>query len=112
VADHQRRRRAGAEATGLRLLPPDWIRRSPSFLVGPTSGFAAGRYRPKGLFLIVPLCLLAAYAVLVEPRDPFVGNAIRAEAGSPYVLGAYLAVFLALLAPVPGLWVRRHERLA
>ncbi|SRR6266542_1750855 len=74
------------------------------------SGFAAGRYRPKALFLIVPLSLLGSYAVLVELRDPFVEKAIRAEAGSPYVLGVYLAVFLALLAPVAGLWVRRHER--
>ncbi len=75
-------------------------------------GFAAARYRPKALILIVPICLVAVLAVLAELRDPFVGTAMSAEAGTPFVPGTYLAILLVLLAPIIGLWARHRERSA
>jgi hypothetical protein len=77
-----------------------------------TAGFAAGRYKPRLLFLLIPISLAAALAVPLEIRDPFVGPAIRAEAGAPYVFLAYVTLALTLLAPIAGLWFRYRDRFA
>ena len=50
-----------------------------------------------------------------ESGSPVVGralDAIRAEAGAPYVFLAYVALALTLLAPIAGLWFRYRDRLA
>jgi hypothetical protein len=74
------------------------------------AGFVAGRYKPKLLFFVVPLGVAAVLAALSEIRDPFVALAIRAEAGTPYVLLTYLSIALVLVAPIAGLWFRHHQR--
>jgi len=77
-------------------------------------GFLAGRRRPW--FALFPLAalLLFGFGRLSELQDPFVGAAIRQEAGSGYAVLTYVSMAVGLALCVAGAlqgWLRRSRGL-
>jgi hypothetical protein len=67
---------------------------------------------PMTAVVTVPLIILVGIALVGELNDPFVGEAIRDEAGIRYVLLSYLAIAgslsLVVLGTMQG-WARRRR---
>jgi len=74
-----------------------------------TAGYLAGRYRPRWLLLVVILTGLALWNWVSELRDPFVGAAMRREAGSTYIPLGYASFAGIVLASIAG-WVSRQRQ--
>ena len=83
-------------------LPEVWS----AAIILAAAGAIAGFLRPRWLFAILPLTAAASWVLLSELRDPYVGPAIRAEAGEDYVTQSYAAIALALLTPLAALALR------
>ena len=76
------------------------------FLVLGAAGFFLTRFRR---WLIVPALLVvavAAWGLIGELTDPFVGPAIVQEAGRGYVIQSYLAIVIATALTIAGLRAR------
>lgn len=70
-------------------------------------GFWFGRRWPSRALIVLPLAVVWIGALLGEVWDPWLGPAIRREAGVSYVAQVYLLSALALLAPFAGMiWKR------
>ena len=57
---------------------------------------AAWRWRSWAGLVVTPLALMRLLAVYLDLRDPFIGPAMRLEAGDGYVTQFYLAAALAV----------------
>ena len=66
------------------------------------AGFVICKYRYISILLFLPLALLLSIGFYRELNDAFVGSAIRHEAGSEYVYQSYLAMAIAIIAPLFG----------
>jgi hypothetical protein len=78
------------------------------------AGFFAGRRRPWLALLPLAALLVFGLARLSELQDPFVGPAIREEAGNGYALLTYVAVAVGIALCVAGAlqgWLRRPRGL-
>ena len=73
------------------------------------AGYLAGRYRPRWLALVVLLTSFALGGWVSELRDPFVGAAMRREAGPTYVGLGYASFVAILLASFAGWYVRQRK---
>ena len=87
----------GAAALGLQAL-----------LLG-TAGYFAGRYRPRWLALVVGLARFALWSWVSELRDPFVGPAMRREAGPTYIGVGYASFAAIVFASLAG-WYRGRRQ--
>ena len=63
-------------------------------------GIAAAAIRWWASLIIVAVATLFSIAMFLEIRDPFVGPAIRREAGAGYVLQVYTAAVAAVGIPL------------
>ena len=70
--------------------------------------FLAAWKKPWLLVLILSVTVLFTYAQLSEVTDPFVGPAMRHEAGPSYILLSWCSPFIVLANAVAGLYVRRR----
>ena len=73
------------------------------------ASFIAARHRPLFLLLILPAAGLLLAGDLAQTTDPYVGPAIRAEAGQFRVLIPWLAAASIILVTAGGLWLRRRR---
>ncbi len=71
------------------------------------AGFLLIRYRPWLVIISLAAAAWLALGILPEIYDPFVGPAIRKEAGLSYVIQAHLASGLPFLLPLLALRGRR-----
>ena len=84
-----------------------------SALVWGGLGFFAGRWRWWAATPFIVWGVLSGLAVATELRDPFVGPAMRAEAGPLYVWHAGLSTVIFVALPTIGALVgRRRSRSA
>lgn len=74
------------------------------------AGFWLCRLFPRATFLVLPVYLFLGWVSTSEMRDPYVGPAIREEAGISYFVVAYLAALTCVAAPVAGYLVARRSR--
>jgi hypothetical protein len=74
-------------------------------------GFALVRFRPWLLIAAVAVAAWLALRILPEIYDPFVGPAIRAEAGLKYVVQAQIASMLPFVVSPLALLFRRRAGL-
>ena len=77
-------------------------------------GFLAGRRHPWLSLLPLAALLLFGFGRVSELHDPFVGPAIREEAGNGYAVLTYVAVTVGILLCVVGAmqgWRRRPRGL-
>lgn len=86
-------------------------------VLGGTVAVAAWRWRWWAGLMVALFVLLRLYAVHLEIQDPFVGPAIRREAGQGYVTQFYSVVAVWLFLNGIGVYVsiiahRRQRRLA
>lgn len=65
-------------------------------------------WRRWSLVFAMPIAILVAIVVTSEVRDPFVGPAIRREAGLGYVIGAYVCGLLPALGCALGCFRARR----
>ncbi len=71
--------------------------------------FIAARYRPLLLLITLPIAGLLIGGDLAETTDPYVGPAMRAEAGQFRVVVPWLAAASVVLVTAGGLWLRRRR---
>lgn len=71
------------------------------------AGYFAGRWHWRAALPFVAGALLLLWGRVAELRDPYIGLAIRAEAGVGYVVQSYIAAVLAVVGPLLGLRRRR-----
>ena len=76
-------------------------------VVGSVICFFASRFKPKALFITVPLSLLIFWAAFWEIQDPFVGQAIKEEAGTFYVSSVYILPFIIVVSSILGIVIRK-----
>lgn len=73
-------------------------------------GFLAGRKWPLAALMLFPLLVYGGLRQALELNDPYVGGAIRAEAGVVYVVLSYAAIgssfVLLVIGAIQG-WKRR-----
>lgn len=72
--------------------------------------FAASRWLPTALIVVVPITGFFFYAQLSELLDVRVGPAIRHEAGTVYVVVSWTLPVIVALALVVGLVLRRGKQ--
>ena len=77
-------------------------------LIAGVAMFAAARFRPWLLVVVVPLAALFSYGLLAEVTDQFVGPAILREAGNVYIASTWLAPLVAVGGALLGWWLRRR----
>jgi hypothetical protein len=68
------------------------------------------RFRPWSAAVTLPLALSLSAAIALELADPFVGPAILAEEGWPYVASVVGATILIVSGHVAGLVAHRRRR--
>jgi hypothetical protein len=70
------------------------------------------RVRPWLALLVVPFGALFAFTLCSELLDPYVGPAVDAELGKPYVWSSYASAALSVLGPLALVvtWIIRHRR--
>jgi hypothetical protein len=61
------------------------------------------RWRFTAIFILA-LVILGGVRQLMELNDPYVGPAIRNEAGFTYVVLSYVSIGLGMLLPLMGVW--------
>ena len=74
------------------------------------AGYLAARFRPRWLVLVAGMTALALWSWVSELRDPFVGVAMRAEAGPTYVPQGYASFAMIGVASLAGWMARRRRR--
>ena len=73
-------------------------------------GMFVCRKRPIAALVFLPPMILGGLGEVLELNAPYVGDAIRAEAGLRYVVWSYLAIGIGLVLVVAGTlqgWARR-----
>jgi hypothetical protein len=65
-------------------------------------GFVLCRLEHRAVIIIFPAMALFSYFWYSKLNSPNVASAIRAEAGHSYVYQSYLAIIMALVAPILG----------
>ncbi|GAC1515774.1 MAG: hypothetical protein NVS1B4_07650 [Gemmatimonadaceae bacterium] len=83
------------------------------FMVLGSAGFAAGRFRPQELWLVVPAIAVLGLAQRAELFDGAVKPRILDEVGTAYFTHSYVAMGSALLLTILGAawrWHARHHR--
>ena len=73
------------------------------------ASFIAARYRPLFLLLVLPAAGLLIAGDMAQTLDPYVGPALRAEAGQFRLLMPWLAAASVILATAGGFWLRRRR---
>jgi len=63
--------------------------------------------RPIAVVLFLAWAVYGAVRQLAELNDPYVGPAIRSEAGLPYVVLSYASIGIGVLLPLIGAWLGR-----
>ncbi len=77
------------------------------FLIGGTIGFLASRKWRWLAFIFSPLFALLGAVQLMELWDPYVGPAIREEAGSAYFVWSYISIISGIVLPIIGALIRK-----
>jgi hypothetical protein len=75
------------------------------------AGLFICRKLPIAAVVLLPLILLGGIRQIAELIDPYVGSAIKAEAGLSYVVVSYLAIVASIVLVVIGTvqgWKRRR----
>ncbi len=67
-------------------------------------GIVICRKWPLMSVFVLALVILGAIRVVAELNDPYVGGAIRAEAGLRYFVLTYLAIGVSVLLTLAGTW--------
>jgi hypothetical protein len=73
--------------------------------------YAASRFKPWLLFVLLPAPALFFHSQISEVSDPGVGGVILSEAGALYVAISWAAPVVSLLAIGVGFWQRRKSAL-
>lgn len=91
--------------------PPIWLILL-CFLSTGALGMLVARRRPILGLPFISVALLGAFAIYLELRDPYVGDAILSEGGLTYVLGCGFAILVGIGMPLLGAFVgaRKIER--
>jgi hypothetical protein len=79
-------------------------------LIAGLAAFAASRWLPWALLVVLPLTTLFFVAHLSELLDPHVGPAISREAGAFYVGISWISPFVVIVGVVLGLLLRRGSK--
>jgi hypothetical protein len=73
-------------------------------------GLFASRKWPLTAVPVWGWAILGGFRLVSELRDPFVGPAIKTEAGLTYVILSYTSIGLAALLPAIGVWQNRVRK--
>ncbi len=73
-------------------------------------GMVACTKKPNMVVLFLALVLAGGIRQVVELNDPYVGPAIRNEAGLRYVILSYVSIGAGILLPLIGAWQGRARR--
>lgn len=72
-------------------------------------GFLICKRWPVLWLVFVPLLSLCAVGEVLELNDPYLGEAIKQEAGMAYVIGTYVFMVAGLLLPIAGSYLGRMK---
>jgi hypothetical protein len=72
-------------------------------------GFFVCKRWPLLWLLFIPLLSVFAVGRVMEFMDPYLGEAIRQEAGLTYVIAAYVFMVVGLLLPIAGSYLGRSK---
>jgi hypothetical protein len=91
--------------------PPAWLILL-SFLSTGAVGMLVARRRPILCLPFISVVLLGAFAIYLELRDPYVGDAILSEGGLTYIVSCGFAILAGIGMPLLGAFVgaRKIER--
>ena len=84
-----------------------------SFLGVGVVGMLVCRRRPTAAILILACVVFAGFRQVLELNDPYVGPAMRDEAGLAYFVLSYASIGAGIFLPIVGMWqgfVRRKNR--
>jgi hypothetical protein len=73
-------------------------------------GFFVCKRKPILAILFLVWATYGGFRQVAELNDNYVGPAIRAEGGLPYIVLSYISIASALLLPPIGAWFGRAER--
>lgn len=74
------------------------------------AGLLLCRRWPGMAVLFVALVILGGIGHVIELNDPYVGPAIKHEAGLSYIILSYSSISLGVVLPLIGAWLGRRAR--
>lgn len=74
------------------------------------AGLLLCRAWPRMAVLFVALVILGGIGQVIELNDPYVGPAIKHEAGLSYVILSYSSISAGVVLPLIGAWLGRKAR--